>query len=555
MNYHLSNKISNRKLTRRRFLSGATVSASALATGTWFGFEVPARAQGGHPGNPLRLPPDWAGEPLTVAHANLAIWPGFVTAVSAINGSVPGPTIRVRRGDEFAARIANQLAEPLVLHWHGILAPEHEDGHPRDQVAAGKSYDVRFRVKQRAATCWYHAHTDQLTAEQAYRGVAGLFIIEDPAEVALGLPTGDHDLPLVLTDKRTNAQRQVVYAPSMMDMMTGYLGDLVLVNGTPDAWLAVDRGLYRFRLLNGSNARIYRVALSDGRQFHLVGMDGGLIPAPVSVSSVMLAPGQRLEILVDFSSYPVGSALQLKSLSFTGGGGMMGGTQGVEMDLMRFYVDGAATGNASQPSTLLPFTSYDSALARRTRVFTLASSGMVHTINGQLFSMSRVDFSVPFADLEIWEYRNTTSEYHPMHAHAAHCQILSRSSAAQLPPEDYGWKDTVLVKPNETVRILVRFDSHAGVFAHHCHNLEHEDGGMMQNFEVLPAPTLSIRRGGDFITVSWPDSASGWLLESTLLMGEGEDWQPVTQTPAKADGKWSVTLPVAGRHQFFRLKK
>ena len=184
------------------------------------------------------------------------------------------------------------------------------DGHPRDQVAAGQSYQVRFPVRQRAGTCWYHAHTDQLTAEQAYAGVAGFFIIEDPAEAAFGLPSGSHDVPLVFTDKRVSASRQLIYAPSMMDVMSGYLGDVMLVNGTPDAWLSVDRGLYRLRLLNGSNARIYRVALSDGRPFHLIGTDGGLLAAPAAVTSVMLAPGQRLEILVDFSVYATGTSVR-----------------------------------------------------------------------------------------------------------------------------------------------------------------------------------------------------------------------------------------------------
>ena len=542
-------------MRRRAFLRHGTLVGAALLDAHWLRLVPELRAQSARPGNPLRLPADWSGGALTVAPANLAIWPGYSTTVQAINGSVPGPTIRVRRGEEFAARIVNQLAEPLVLHWHGMLAPEHMDGHPRDQVAAGQGYDVRFRVSQRAATCWYHAHTDQLTAEQAYRGVAGLFVIEDPAEAALGLPTGMHDVPLVFTDKRVSASRQLVYAPSMMDVMTGYLGDVVLVNGTPDAWLSVDRGLYRFRLLNGSNARIYRVALSDGRAFHLIGTDGGLLSAPVPVTYLMLAPGQRLEILIDFSRYTVGSTLLLKSLSFPGGGGMMGGTQGVVMDLMRFYVDGAATGNATLPAALVPFTPYNSALAQRTRVFTLAMAGMLHSINGQLFSMARVDLSVPFGDLEIWEYRNTSMEFHPMHAHAALCQVLSRSSAAQLPPEDTGWKDTVLVNPNETVRVLVRFDSHAGVFLHHCHNLEHEDSGMMQNFAVLPPPSLSIRRQGRGETLYWSDSASGWGLESTPQLGVGADWQPVTQAPVNTNGTWTVSLPEATDWQFYRLVK
>lgn len=513
------------------------------------------RAQSARPGNPLRFPAAWAGGSLTVARATLAIWPGYSTAVSAINGGVPGPTIRVRRGEEFAASVQNNLGEPLVLHWHGVLAPERMDGHPRDQVAAGQSYEVRFPVRQRASTCWYHAHTDQLTAEQAYAGVAGFFIIEDPAEAAFGLPSGSHDVPLVFTDKRVSASRQLVYAPSMMDLMSGYLGDVMLVNGTPDAWLSVDRGVYRLRLLNGSNARIYKVALSDGRPLHLIATDGGLLAATVSVTSAMLAPGQRLEALVDFSAYATGAAVVLKSLSFPGGGGMMGGPQqGTELDLLRFYVDSAATGDATVPATLQPLTPLNPGQARRSRVFTLAMSGMVHTINGQLFNMQRTDFSMPFGDVEIWEYRNTGTEPHPMHTHAALCQVLSRSSAASLPPEDAGWKDTVLVNPGETVRVLTRFDTHSGVFVHHCHNLEHEDSGMMQNFEVLPPPTLTVRRDGTIVTLSWPEAEQGWRLESS---GEpsGAAWDLVAQNPTLVGGRWTVTVSETTGRRFYRLVK
>ena len=490
-----------------------------------------------------------------VTRANLPIWPGYSTAVSAINGGVPGPTIRVRRGEEFAARVQNSLGEPLVLHWHGVLAPERMDGHPRDQVATGQSYQVQFPIRQRAGTCWYHAHTDQLTAEQAYAGVAGFFIIEDPAEAAFGLPSGNHDVPLVFTDKRVSASRQLVYAPSMMDVMSGYLGDVMLVNGTPDAWLSVDRGLYRLRLLNGSNARIYKVALNDGRPFQLIATDGGLLPALVPVTFVMLAPGQRLEVLVDFSAYAAGTSVVLKSLTFAGGGGMMGGTrQGTEMDLLRFYVDSTATGSATVPTVLQPFIPYTPTQAKRTRSFTLAMSGMTHTINGQLFKMQRVDFSVPFGDVEIWEYRNTSTEPHPMHAHAALCQVLSRSSAASLPPEDTGWKDTVLVNPGETVRVLTRFGTHSGVFVHHCHNLEHEDSGMMQNFEVLPPPTLVIRRKGTSVTLTWPASEQGWIVESSSTLG-GEVWQPVPDIPEAAGQLWTITVNETAGHLFYRLVK
>lgn len=474
----------------------------------------------------------------------------------AVNASVPGPTIRVPRGEEFAARIQNQLDEPLVLHWHGLLAPERMDGHPRDQVGAGQGYTVRFPVRQRAATCWYHSHTDQRTAEQAYRGVAGLFIVEDPTERALGLPAGDHDIPLAFTDKRVNAQQQLVYAPTMMDRMSGYIGDVMLVNGTPDAWLSVDRGLYRFRLLNGSNARICKVGFADGKSFKVLATDGGLLPAPVEVSSLMLAPGQRIEVLVDFGSYGVGSSVVLRSLSFATGGGMsMGGpSQGSAIDLVRFYVDGSAAEGRLVPETLGPFARLQESDAKRTRIFTLAMSGMIHTINGKLYDGRRIDFSVPFGDVEMWEYRNTGTEPHPMHAHGGQCQVLSRNSTTSLAPEDTGWKDTVIVNAGETVRVLIRFDAHPGVYVHHCHNLEHEDSGMMHNFEVLAPPSLEIERQGSELRVSWSTSADDWRLESSP-QADATNWQPVPGLPAVLDGRNVVKFLEDSGARFYRLSR
>ncbi|MCC6233883.1 MAG: multicopper oxidase domain-containing protein [Verrucomicrobiales bacterium] len=537
--------------SRRHFLRETAVALTMLPS-----LRSPrVLAQLARPGNALRFPPEWSGEQLTVSRTHAAVWPGSTTEVLAINGSVPGPTIRVRRGEEFAARIQNQLDQPLVLHWHGLLAPERMDGHPRDQVGAGQSYDVRFPVRQRAATCWYHSHTDHLTAEQAYRGVAGLFLIEDPAESALGLPTGDHDIPLVLTDKRVNAQRQWAYAPSMMDQMSGYIGDVMLVNGTPDAWLSVDRGLYRFRLLNGSNARICKVGFVDSRPFWVAATDGGLLPAPAEVRSLMLAPGQRIEVLVDFSNSEVGTSLLLVSLPFATGGGMMGGSaQGLAIDLIRFYVDSPTTGTAQVPAVLAPIEALSETQARRTRVFTLAMSGMVHTINGRLFDMERVEFTVPFGDVEIWEYRNTGTEPHPMHAHGGLGQVLTRSATAVLPAEDRGWKDTVLVNPGETVRVLMRFDAHPGLFVHHCHNLEHEDSGMMQNFEVLGPPALAIEREDGGVTVSWPVSSEGWRLESSTE-AVGSPWAPVAEVPLAVRQRWTVRIAEPTGPRFYRLAK
>jgi FtsP/CotA-like multicopper oxidase with cupredoxin domain len=394
-----------------------------------------------------------------------------------------------------------------------------------------------------------------LTAEQAYRGVAGLFVVEDAAETALGLPAGDHDIPLVLTDKRVNAQRQWVYAPSMMDRMSGYLGDVMLVNGTPDPWLSVDRGLYRFRLLNGCNARICNVGFVDGRPFKVLATDGGLLSAPAEVRSLMLAPGQRVEVLVDFSGSAVDTSVLLVSLPFATGGGMMGGSaQGSAMDLIRFYVDSSSTGTAKPPAVLAPIEVLSEQQARRTRVFALAMSGMVHTINGRLFDMDRVEFTVPFGDVEIWEYRNTGTEPHPMHAHGGLGQVLSRSTTAVLPPEDRGWKDTVLVNPGEIVRVLMRFDSNPGVFVHHCHNLEHEDSGMMQNFEVLGPPALAIERAGGGVSLSWPVSSEGWRLEASTET-IGSPWRPVVEVPVVVEQRWTVRIAEPTGSQFYRLVK
>lgn len=222
------------------------------------------------------------------------------------------------------------------------------------------------------------------------------------------------------------------------------------------------------------------------------------------------------------------------------------------MDLLRFYVDEATTGNAAIPTVLQPSTPFTAVQAKRTRVFTLTMSGMSHTINRQVFEMQRTDFTVPFGDAEIWEYHNIGTEPHPMHAHAALCQVLSRSGTGSLPPEDLGWKDTVLVNPGETMRILTRFDSHHGVFVHHCHNLEHEDAGMMQNFEVLAPPALRIQRDGRSVILSWPETDAGWAAESSPE-AEGAVWGPVAKKPTLVGGRWTVSVSELAGRAFYRL--
>ena len=489
-------------ISRRSFIGRSASVTLALVAGS-FARPVPLLlAQPMRPGNPVRFPPDWDGSPLVAAPTEIEVWSGERASLFALNGHVPAPTIRVRRHHQFAARVENRLAEDLVLHWHGILSPASMDGNPRDAVRPGESYGVEFPIHQQAGTYWYHAHTDRLTGKQVYLGLAGFFIVEDPAEQHLRLPHGHHDLPLLIQDRRTHGGMHLAYEPEELDVATGFLGDAVFVNNTPEPWLSVDSSLYRLRLLNGSNARVYRLGFEHEQPFQLIANDAGLLPAPVEVSTIMLAPGQRAEIITDFSQFTPGDAVVLVSHPFEGGGhGGEGGSggddeqhvppQGAELPVMTFYVDGEGGHHGAIPARFRPVKPYNAELARRTRVFNLEVDGLLHPINGALFDIGRVDFAVPFGELEIWEYRNHSDEFHPMHPHGALLQVLERHGADQVPPEDTGWKDTVLVAPGETVRVLIRYQTYAGAFVHHCHNLEHEDNGMMQNLVVeLRQPTL-----------------------------------------------------------------
>ena len=211
----------------------------------------------------------------------------------------------------------------------------------------------------------------------------------------------------------------------------------------------------------------------------------------------------------------------------------------------------AATVN-TPPAALIPMTPFNSTDAVVSRQFVISNSGMTHYINGQLFELERIDFEPTQGKLELWEYQNTGSVYHPMHMHAAHFQVLERVGGS-LMPEDGGWKDTVLVYPNETVRLLVRFDNHPGKFLHHCHNLEHEDNGMMQNFEVLPFANadLQINYTDDSYEISWLEETSG-SLECTTNLVTGT-WQPVAQAPSLIDGRQTLAIPAAQNNLFFRL--
>ncbi len=442
----------------------------------------------------LRFAPEVSPSSLTLTAAAGTANIGSTNAAAwMLNGSLPSPLIRARRGDRFAVTMRNQLPQDLILHWHGLTAPEHSDGHPRFAVPPGGTYEYDFDVTDRAGTYWYHSHTHMHTGEHTYKGIAGLLLVQDAEEEALQLPSGARELPLILQDRRLDATGAPVYNNTGPAMMAGVMGAEPFVNGVHKAFVDVDSALYRLRLLNGSNARIFRLARSDNAPFVLIGGDGGLLPAPVTLTSMDLAPAERADILLDLRALQMGTRVMLRSLPFNmqGGMGFMGGAnlQGQALDLLEFRVTRAVSDQAAIPTSLPPVSLPNAALSVRERRFVFESFQMNHTINGREFVMTRDDVVVPFGETEIWTFENASGLPHPVHLHATHFQVLSRSGGrGQVMPWETGRKDTVLLHPFESVRVAVQFTEQSGLFLLHCHNLEHEDMGMMVNVRVTTFP-------------------------------------------------------------------
>jgi len=416
-----------------------------------------------------------------------------------------GPIFNVQTGQTIRIHFTNELPESSIVHWHGLHVPVAADGHPRLVIDTGETYVYDFTVADRAGTYWYHPHPHGRTGTQVYAGMAGLFIIHDENEAALGLPSGEYDLPIVLQDRTFNAENQLVYGGrGMMDQMMGFLGDQLLINGQADFSLSVETRPYRLRLLNGSNSRIYKLAWDDGTPLTVIGTDGGLLEKPVEKEYITLAPAQRIELWVDFSEDEIGTERNLVSLPFAA----YGGTSSYRV--MPVKVEKDVQVAATLPENLSTITPHDTTQAvnrRSPRTFELAmGAGMRWSLNGRTFEMEAVadDEIVKLGDLEIWEFANLAgggmgmgmmneSLPHPMHVHGLQYQIVEREidSSGRNTWEtlkdgfvDEGWHDTVLVLPGERVKIALKFEDFTGLYLYHCHNLEHEDMGMMRNYRV-----------------------------------------------------------------------
>lgn len=455
------------------------------------------------------------------------------TTVWGYGGSYPGPTVEASVGNPVAVRWVNDLRDSTgalrtqhflpvdpcmhgpdmegpsartVVHLHGGHVAAESDGYPEQTILPGESQTFHYPNGQQAATLWYHDHAIGITRLNVIMGLAGFYLLRDPAEATLNLPANAYEVPLAIQDRTLRADGSLVYPATWREMV---FGDKAVVNGKVWPYLNVDQGKYRFRLLNGSTSRVYRLRLSNGAPFVQIGTEDGLLTAPVSRDSITITPGERIDVVVDFAPYAPGTEILLLNgapAPFPSGDATMPALS----NIMKFVVQGAAGHTAPLPATLVPVLPIPEGEAVLSRDFVLARSpapgpcgGTYWTINGKGWD-EVTEFPV-LGTTEIWRFVNHSETTHPMHIHLVAFQILDRQnfemqgdsialigSPVPAQPFEAGWKDTAPVNPNEVVRVIARFEDFTGRYVYHCHILEHEDHEMMRQFQVVHAPVTAV---------------------------------------------------------------
>ena len=405
---------------------------------------------------------------------------GIKTKTYGINSAVLGETIRIHRGDDVKIVYNNLLKEATTMHGHGMHVPATMDGGPKNKIQPNTSWTAQYMVNQKACTNWYHPHLMGKTAEHVYMGLAGLIIIDDDESDALDLPKeyGVDDIPLILQDKRFDSAKQIDYSPSTQEIRQGYRAETMLVNGTIEPFVNVKAKKIRFRLLNGSNARVFKLAFSDSRKFYQIATDNSFLEEPVELTSVILTPGERAEIVVDFKD-DLNTQIELMDSNSN-------------KKMMSIKINKKSEVQSILPSILTTHIKLNPLDAVRTRKFVLGmsrgSGGMHMSINGKTMDMSRIDEVVPMDDIEIWEITNTMGMEHNFHIHSTHFYPLERNgSPANILPSEQGYKDTIRLAPRDSVKIIVKmtdFPDDENGYMYHCHFLEHEDDGMMGQFTI-----------------------------------------------------------------------
>lgn len=403
---------------------------------------------------------------IPIKTAQFAFTPGKPTPVRTFGGTFVGPTIRAKTGTPVEVTFTNQLDVTSNVHLHGGHNASADDGYPMDLIAPGASRTYHYPNKQQGATLWYHDHSHGAEAENVYKGLHGFYIIDDPAEAALNLPSGQYDVPIMIRDAQIDANGTLVWPSSVPDRTT------VLVNGVAAPYFQVAARKYRFRLLNTGNERGFRLTLG-GLPMVQIGSDGGLLPAPVTRSDITFTSGERVDIVIDFSRQAIGSKFVLSDVSGP---------------VLRFDVTRTAADTSRVPATLRALPALGTPTVERNVTMRFDDSGNVGLVNDLPYDPNRVDFQVKRGATEIWNVTNTDTVWgapHTFHLHLEQFRVLSRDGAAPT-PDDAGRKDTVLVMPGETVRVQATFTDYLGKYPFHCHFLDHSSIGMMAQMEIVP---------------------------------------------------------------------
>ncbi len=437
----------------------------------------------------------------------------FVYAVDSEGKMYYNPIILLRKGDRFEVDFLNKIGEKSIIHWHGFKVHWRADGHPAYSVGDGKRYSYpSMNIIDRSGTYIYHPHPHGRTGFQVYYGLAGMIIIEDEDEDdlkgSLDLQYGKTDVPLILQDKTFGFDGSLIYNPIGMNGSMGMWGNTILVNLTPNPFMEVERRIYRFRLLNGSNARPYRLTLKKGLEsikFWVIGVEGGLLDKPYEVSEIFIAPGERIDILIDFRRANVNDILRLYSLEHNLVGMMSNGRMMSSINetftVLEFRVNKDSSYDKKVPKSLSFIEEIDISNAYE-ETFNFGISHGVFNINGMIWDENDAlkDYGYNFnkGDKVKMIFVNNTGMYHPMHIHGFQFQILQRTNSPNTirnlyidsngrMATDLGWKDTVIVGPYERVTLVVDMHhnfSEEQIYLLHCHILEHHDQGMMINYRV-----------------------------------------------------------------------
>lgn len=428
---------------------------------------------------------------LTAAPSRLSLVPGAATELFTYNGQFPGPTLELREGDRVTVHFKNELPEPTTIHWHGLHLPFTADGSPFHPVAPGESYDYVFTIRPgTAGTYWYHPHPHHRTGYQIAKGLYGAVIVRAADDPLRRIP----ERLIVISDNRFASDGSIDLPASLspagvVDRENGREGDVIFVNGVVMPTITIRAGeVQRWRVINASAARVYRLALPGHRLLH-VGSDGGLFEQAVEVDEIVVANAERVELLVRGTGEP-GQRTTLQALPYDRYiPQTRPGAWDRTRDLLTLqYTTKSPKRAVPVPAVLRPIPALDTALATSRRLMVL-TQGM---INGRMMDHNRVDVTAPLDATEIWEIENLVGMDHPFHLHGFQFQVLDREGV----PEPFrSWKDVVNVPKHSRARFIVRYASYPGKWMFHCHILDHEDHGMMGILEVTGAPeTRSAKR-------------------------------------------------------------